>query len=154
VEPAAPLRNDTLLSAELIAMDRKNTLRDPATNTITGTPSATTSLLTACQDMQSYPSPEQEVQPEDRLGLYTRDMCFEFHQLLISTLPSYRMELNKLKKAYDNYGKRLNIQNLQAMEDCAQNVYEYGSLLWPIAYSQILQNHLSMLHQGGFSDCL
>jgi hypothetical protein len=60
------------------------------------------------------------------------------------------MELNKLKKAYGDYGKRPNVQNLQAMEDCAQNVYEYGSLLWPIAYSQILQNHLSVLHREGF----
>ena len=34
VELAAPLRNDTSLSAELIEMDRKNTIRDPATNTI------------------------------------------------------------------------------------------------------------------------
>jgi hypothetical protein len=143
-------RNDTTLSSKLLRMEdedfapiMKNCPNASMRPTIT-------SLLTACQDMQSCPSPEQEVQPEDRSGLYTRDTCFEFHLLLISTLLSYKMELNNLKKAYGDYGKRPNVQNLQVMEDCAQNVYEYGSLLWPIVYSQILQNHLSVLHREGF----
>ncbi|KIM81235.1 hypothetical protein PILCRDRAFT_787885 [Piloderma croceum F 1598] len=113
-----------------------------------------TLLLTACQDMRSYPKPEQWVQSEDgsedRLGLYTRDMCFEFHQLLISTFISYKAGLHKLRKAYGKYWDKPGVQNLQKMVDCAKEVWKYGSLLWKIVYSQILKYHLSMLYQKGW----
>ena len=109
-----------------------------------------TSLLTACRDMRSYPKPERRVKSEDRSGLYTRDTCFEFHQLLISTLVSYTAVLRKLKRAYEKYWKKPGPQNLQKMVDSAKEVWQYGSLLWKIAYSQILKDHLSVLHRKGW----
>jgi len=136
VEPAAPLRNDTLLSAELIAMDRKNTLRDPATNTITGMPSATTSLLTACRDMQNMPTQARRAQPGEQSGLYNRATCFEFHQLLVSTLLRFG-------KALDGYAAAKSFEDLLKS---AKEVNRSGTLLWYIGYSRILENHLKVLH--------
>lgn len=135
VEPAAPLRNDTLLSAELIAMDRKNTLHDPATNTITGMPLATTSLLTACRDMQNMPTRARR-EPGEQSGLYNRATCFEFHQLLVSTLLRFG-------KALDGYASAKSFEDLLKS---AKEVNRCVTLLWFIGYSQILENHLKVLH--------
>ncbi|KIM82125.1 hypothetical protein PILCRDRAFT_7990 [Piloderma croceum F 1598] len=136
VKPAAPLRNDTLLSAELIAMDLKNLLRDPATNTITGTPSATTSLLTACRDMQNMPMQAQWAEPGEQSGLYNRATCFEFHQLLVSTLLRFG-------KALDGYAAAKSFEDLL---QSAKEVNRSGTLLWYIGYLRILENHLKVLH--------
>ncbi|KIM71737.1 hypothetical protein PILCRDRAFT_16781 [Piloderma croceum F 1598] len=145
-------RNDTTLSSKLLRMKDKD-----LTSIMNNCPNATmrptiTSLLTACRDMRSYPKPEQRVKSEDksedRSCLYTRDTCFEFHQLLISTLVGYKAGLNKLSKAYN--GKIPDAQKLQKMVDYAKEVWQYGSLLWKIAYSQILKDHLSVLRRKGW----
>jgi len=155
VEPTVTLsRNDTTLSSKLLSMKDKD-----LTSIMKNCPNATlrptiTSLLTTCRDMRSYPKPERRVQSEDgsedRSGLYTRDTCFEFHQLLISTLVSYKAGLHKLRTAYGKYWDKPGVQNLQNMVDCAKEIWKYGSLLWKIAYSQILKDHLSVLHQKGW----
>jgi len=155
VEPTVTLsRNDTTLSSKLLSMEDKD-----LTSIMKNCPNATmhptiTSLLTACRDMRSYPKPERWVKSEDgsedRSGLYTRDTCFEFHQLLISTLVSYKAGLRKLRKAYGKYWKNPGVQNLREMVGCAKEVWKYGSLLWKIAYSQMLKDHLSVLHRKGW----
>ena len=155
VEPTVTLsRNDTTLSSKLLSMKDKD-----LTSIMNNRPNAAmcptiTSLLTACRDMRSYPKPERRVKSEDRSedrsSLYTRDTCFEFHQLLISTLLSYKAGLRKLTKAHNKYWKKRGVQNLQTMVDYAKEVWKYGSLLWKIAYSQILRDHLSVLHRKGW----
>ena len=136
VEPAAPLRNDTLLAEELIEMDRKNTLRDPATNTITAAPSATPSLLTACRDMQNMPRRARREKSGERSGLYNSATCLEFHQLLVSTLLRFG-------KALDGYAAHESFEDLVKR---AKEVNRCGTLLWLIGYSRILENHLKVLH--------
>jgi len=151
VEPTVTLsQNDATLSLSLLAMNDK-----ALTSIMKNCPKVTTrptitSLLTACQDMQSYPRPESQVQSDDRSGLYTRDTCFEFHRLLISTLLGYRRALNKLQKTHRKYCEKPGVQNQQKMVDYIKEVWKCGSLLWDIAYSQILGNHLSVLHREGW----
>ena len=149
VEPAVTFsRNDTALSSKLLSMEDITSIMKNCPNT--SMHPTITSSLTACRNMWSYPRPERQVQSEDRSGLYSRDTCFEFHQFLISTLLSYKTGLKKLKKAYGKYWDQPDVQNLQKMVDCAKVVWNCGSLLWKIAYSQILGNHLSVLHRRGW----
>jgi len=76
-------------------------------------------------------------------GLYNRDTCFEFHQLLVSTLLSFGKGLDAYAKAFINYRK--GPENFVDLANHAYQVYDCVSLLWIIAYSRILENHLKVL---------
>ena len=103
VQPAmSPLQNDTLLSARLIDMVDQNIMED-VTHARTRMPLTITSLLTACQEMQTMPRPDRPDQADEMSGLYNRDTCFEFHQLLISTLLSFGKGLEGYEQAYQNH---------------------------------------------------
>jgi hypothetical protein len=105
-------------------------------------------LLSACQKMQSMPRPDRKEQLKERSGLYSRDTCFEFHQLLVSTLLDYGKALDKSDDAHGKHLKQPNEQKLvQEMVDCANQIWERGRLLWAIAYSQILEDHLDVLRR-------
>jgi hypothetical protein len=131
------LQNDTLLSKKLISMEGGHSI-----------PSA---LLTACRKMQSMPRPDRKEQSKEMSGLYSRDTCFEFHQLLVSTLLDYGKALDKLDDAHGEHLKQPNEQKLvQEMVNCAVQISQHGRLLWAIAYSQILEDHLDVLRRHGW----
>jgi hypothetical protein len=82
-------------------------------------------------------------------GLYNRDTCFEFHQLLVSTLLSFGKGLEEYEKAYHDHQSKQDPKSFAVLVSCAQQVYECGILLRSIAYSRILENHLIVLHDEG-----
>jgi hypothetical protein len=92
------------------------------------------------QDQSDDPLVEPEVS-----GLYNRDTCFEFHQLLVSTLLSFGRGLDAYAKALTNYKDPESFVDLMSH---ASQVYNCVSLLWIIAYSRILENHLKVLHDN------
>jgi hypothetical protein len=104
-----------------------------------------TSLLAACRDMQTTPGPDRPETSKDMSGLYNRDTCFEFHQLLVFTLLSFGEALDGYEQAYNQYWGKRDPQSLAELVNCVKTVYERGSLLWFIAYSRILQDHLKVL---------
>jgi hypothetical protein len=104
-----------------------------------------TSLLAACRVMRTTPGPDRPETSKDMSGLYNRDTCFEFHQLLVFTLLSFGEALDSYEQAYNNYWEKRDPQRLVKLENCVKTVYERGSLLWFIAYSRILQDHLKVL---------
>jgi hypothetical protein len=79
--------------------------------------------------------------------LYNRATCFEFHQLLVATLPSYGKALDKYEAAL---GKHRKIPNFPNLLDKTTEIWTCASLLWSIAYSRILANHLEILRQNGW----
>ena len=89
-------------------------------------------------------------EPDDPLGepevsgLYNRDTCVEFHQLLVSTLLSLGKGLDAYASALTNYRK--DPESFVDLANHAGQVYDCVSLLWIIAYSRILENHLKVLH--------
>ena len=139
---ASPLRNAFPLSIKLISMDRKNTIQKFVATTSTGIPLAITSLLTACRDMEMMPRREGLDDEDEVSGLYYKTTCFEFHQLLVSTLLSFR----KVLEGYaDACGKRF-----EDLVHRAAEVYACGTLLWFIGCSRILRNHLKVLRKKGW----
>ena len=139
---ASSLLNDSPLSVKLMSMDRKNTIQKFVATTSTGMPLATTSLLTVCRDMEKMPRREGLEKEDEVSGLYNKTSCFEFHQLLVSTLLSF----GKALEGYaDARGKRF-----EDLVDRAEQVYECGTLLWVIGYSRILRNHLEVLRKKGW----
>jgi len=108
------------------------------------------SLFSACQSMQSMPWPSEPEQSKERSGLYNTATCFEFHQLLVSTLVDYGKALEKLADAHTAYLQQQNELNLATMETYVTDIWEYGLVLWAIAYSRILEDHLGVLHKFGW----
>jgi hypothetical protein len=139
---ASPLRNDFPLSVKLMSMDRKNTIQKFVATTTTGKPLAITSLLTACRDMEMMPRQEGVETKNEVSGLYNKTTCFEFHQLLVSTLLSFG-------KALEGYADARG-QRFEDLVDRAEQVYVCGTLLWLIGYSRILRNHLQLLGKKGW----
>jgi hypothetical protein len=142
----SPLRNDVALSSRLILMDNDNTLQDvimamcPRTNMR----STLTSLLTACRDMQTRDGRARS----GVSGLYNRATCFEFHQLLVSTLICFGKALDTYAHAYTRHQGMPDPQSTAELVNCAKVVEACGYLLWLIAYSRILEDHLKILHRN------
>lgn len=137
VEPnVTAWRNDSRLSTKLITKEEYS--------------STFPSLFSACQSMQSMLWPSEPKLSTERSGLYNTATCFEFHQLLVSTLVDYGKALEDLAGARTTYLKQKNEQNLEKMAEYAQNVWEYGQVLWVIAYSRILEDHLGVLRKSGW----
>src|ERR1700728_295538 len=76
---------------------------------------------------------------------YNTHTCFEFHQLLISTLLGYNKTLNAFARAMSSPGA-----SSAAREKLAQKFWRYYRLLWWLAYSHVLTQHLMMLEAGSF----
>ena len=161
VEPAVPpLRNDIPLANKLVSLHSDDLIWNVIKYKRTDEPLMFNSLLTACQKMQTMPRSDRQDRSDEPLdepdetqdepevsGLYNRDTCFEFHQLLISTLLSFGKGLDEYRK-YN--GCKSDPQSFVNLVNCAYQVYDCGSLLWIIAYSRILQNHLRVLHNEGW----
>ena len=84
---------------------------------------------------------------------YNERTCFEFHQLLIATLVGYGKASKELEKAYRDAesarsmpGKEDKANKKRAMlAQCATDFWEFAHLLWRIAYSRMLHEHLAVL---------
>jgi hypothetical protein len=97
-------------------------------------------LLAACNRMRNMPRVERTEESRNAMsGLYNKDTCFEFHQLLVATLLSYGKALDAFEEA-KNANASVQVQVLRA-----NNLWHCASLLWYIAYSRILQDHLKVL---------
>jgi hypothetical protein len=100
--------------------------------------------------MQSMPWPSEPERSMERSGLYNTATCFEFHQLLVSTLVDYGKALEKLADAHTTYLDQQNEQNLAKMEEYLTNIWQYGQVLWAITYSWILEDHLRVVRKSGW----
>jgi hypothetical protein len=77
---------------------------------------------------------------------YNLHTCFEFHRLLVGTLLGYG-------KALDAFAKVMNKSNATSVgnrERLAEKFFRYYRLLWRIAYSHCLIQHLLMLEAASF----
>ena len=74
------------------------------------------------------------------LGAYNAHTCFVFHLLLIAAVSAFRDNLLSLHGCTDAKDR----------ETYAQQVLQFGLLLWRIAYSQMLTHHLHLLAKAGF----
>jgi hypothetical protein len=77
-------------------------------------------------------------EPQADVDPYNRDTCVEFHQLLVSSLHGYL-------KAQEMFKKKLGMDE-GAQVECARKVWNFSYLLWRIAHSQILWDHLAVLN--------
>ena len=138
---ASPLRNDFPLASMLVDLDDTNDIQK-FVMTRTGMPLEIPSLLTASRDMEMMPRREGLEKKDEESGLYNKTTCFEFHQLLVSTLLSF----GKALEGYaDARGKRF-----EDLVDRAEEVYTCGNILWSIGYSRILRSHLKVLCREGW----
>jgi len=80
-------------------------------------------------------------------ALYNKATCFEFHHLLVATLLSYGKALDKFAAALNDHREQPNFPNLL---DKTNDIWTCASLLWSIAYSRILENHLEILRKNGW----
>ena len=93
------------------------------------------------------PRQEGRVRLRGVSALYNKATCFEFHQLLVATLISYGKALDNFAAALTDHQKQPDLQNLVHRTN---EIWTCTSLLWSIAYSRILENHLEILHQNGW----
>ena len=148
-QTASSLRNDSNLSDRLLEMEDDARIQEVVMKTCPADSvrSPLTSLLSACRQMQTLPRQEGRAGLPGISALYNKTTCFEFHQLLVATLLSYGKALDKFKDALANHKKQ---PDLQSVVRKADEVWTCSSLLWSIAYSRILENHLEILRQNGW----
>jgi hypothetical protein len=88
---------------------------------------------------------------------YNERTCWEFHKLLLATLPAYGRALDELGNVDEKLHpdpRRRNLRVLEVRElknlkqqraDCVKEAQLCGIILWRIAYSGALQHHLRAL---------
>ena len=76
--------------------------------------------------------------------IYSEDICVEFHQLLVATLLGYKRTLAAFTAAM---GKMEYTDEIR--ENLAIEFHRFSRLLWRIACSQMLSQHLRMLGASG-----
>ena len=79
-------------------------------------------------------------QTQQGLCAYNKHTCFIFHALLIATICGFWNNLKLLKGNED----------AKSHEKHANQVLQFGCLLWQIAYSQMLTYHLQLLEVANF----
>jgi len=89
----------------------------------------------------------RESQRSDRERVYSQENCAEFHVLLGSVLKGYRDALDKWSKLKNkvSLGAQTQDEYIKLRLQYAVDVYNFGHVLWRIAYSQALRDHLGML---------
>jgi len=95
-------------------------------------------LLAACQSMKGLPQSKTDTdnQPEDQSGLYSKATCVDFHRLLVGTLLAYGHALEKFGRSR---------QTGVGLLTCADELWLCATLLWRIAYSHLLTQHMRLL---------
>jgi hypothetical protein len=97
--------------------------------------------------MQTLPRQEGWGELQGVSALYNKATCFEFHRLLVATLLSYGKALDEYAAALKEHKKKPDLQEVVRKAD---EVWTCTSLLWSIAYSRILENHLGILRLKGW----
>jgi hypothetical protein len=72
-------------------------------------------------------------------SLYTKDTAVEFHYLLVTAVAGYKATLQCLGSPTDG-------NNVRYTTEQYNNAYMFVHLLWRIAHSSILREHLTLLH--------
>jgi len=110
-------------------------------------------LRAACQSIQVDETPPKQ---RPGTGWYTKDICFEFHKLLISSLIAYANSLRILEKVHlklhtlrnANIAKKAQdlIDELQAcLPDLFEQVLRCVHIVWCITDSHIFCHHCKLL---------
>jgi hypothetical protein len=81
---------------------------------------------------------------------YNQDTFFEFHQLLVATLLGFRESLQLFSKAMNTTTNNPSVEEKEKLERLARRVLQFSRMLWRIAYSHMLTQHLAMLEGGSF----
>ena len=76
-------------------------------------------------------------QNQQGLGAYNEHTCFVFHLLLIATISGFQYFLQLLDEGHSH-------------ESNAEQVLQFGRLLWRIATSQMLTHHLQLLEAAEY----
>jgi hypothetical protein len=97
-------------------------------------------LLAVCESMKLLPQSKinPDSQKPDHSGLYSKTTCGEFHRLLVATLLAYG---HLLEKFGDIRKTGIDAERL----DGAVQLWLCTTLLWRIAYSHMLTQHLALL---------
>jgi hypothetical protein len=108
------LRNDSNLSDRLLEMEDNPSIQDIIMKNcpIVYAQSLITLLLNACHTMQTLLRQEGWAKLCCISGLYSKATCFEFHQLLLATLISYRKALDRFLAALDLHKSKPNFLDL------------------------------------------
>jgi hypothetical protein len=95
-------------------------------------------LLAACESMKLLPQSKIDLDSQAlyQPGLYSKTTCVDFHRLLVGTLLAYGHALEGFGQA-----RRTGIDVLS----CAEQLWLCTTLLWRIAYSHMLTQHLVLL---------
>ena len=111
-------------------------------------------LRAACQSIQVGETPPPKRRPGT--GWYTKDICFEFHKLLVSSLIAYANSLCILERVHSKLHTLRNanitekaqdlIDELQAcLPDLFEQVLRCVHIVWRITDSRILRHHCKLL---------
>jgi hypothetical protein len=148
-QTASSSRDDLSLCANLLEMEGKASIQNVIMKLcpVTSVRSPLTSLLSACRTMQMLPRQGGRASLRGVSALYNKATCFEFHQLLVATLLSYGKALDEYETALNQHRK---IPDFPNVLDKTMKIWTCASLLWSIAYSRILENHLKILGQNGW----
>lgn len=131
---AEDFKVDTGLASVLVKLEDSNKIGEIMEHHPTiRNPSALSHLMSAFRTALEQPADERKIQ-------YTKDICIEFHQLLVAVLWGYGNALQGLCKA---------VRESKELEADAKLVWEYVHLFWRIAYSRILHRHMAVLETGG-----
>jgi hypothetical protein len=157
-----PSRNDSVLGRLLVGMADEGQIESIIMKPC-GRPelsSDLTHIITIFREMQQ---PSADI-PKDELArnMYNEDTCWEFHQLLLTTILAYGKALASLaevNKAIQLDPKRrqggakvlekADLDDLkQQRQKYAKNVMLCGIVLWRLAHSGMLYQHLAVLTRG------
>ncbi|KIM73336.1 hypothetical protein PILCRDRAFT_93097 [Piloderma croceum F 1598] len=153
-----PKRNDSALGILLVGMARDDQI-EPLIMTPCGCPELSLRLTHILAAFGEIVGPSAKESNRLARDVYNEDTCWEFHQLLLTTLLSYGKALILLGKINDilqpnpthrRKGKRtsttVNINDLmQRREEYTERVMLCGRVLWRLAYSGVLHRHLTSL---------
>jgi len=148
-QTASSVRDDSSLCENLLEMEGNASIQNVIMKTcpVASVRSPLTSLLSMCRIMQMLPRQGGRASLRGVSALYNKATCFEFHQLLVATLLSYGKALDKYEADLKEHWK---IPNFPDLLDKTIEIWTCASLLWSIAYSRILENHLEILRQNGW----
>jgi hypothetical protein len=145
-----PKSNDTKLALLLVGMQREGQIASLIMDNCPSKESRSqlTSLLSVFAGIARKKKNKELPEVPEGTGAYTEATCYEFHQLLVASLMAYANALGALSEAECNWQNHPGTEAMKMRESCAERVWQCTYLLWRIAYSQILHQHLALLGKG------
>ena len=139
----ASSRKDTSLTWTLVDLEEQGVLRSfleaPLEGFVTSNSVDAKSLVDELRALSSS-------QSQQGLGAYNENTCFVFHILLIATIRGFQLNLQALHDSKVDKDRK----DRKGRENHAQQVLQFGRMLWQIAYSQMLAHHLQLLEAADF----